>query len=230
VQPFPDKTIPGRVDDDVLASCRVIAVVRAPGGEWAAQVGTILADAGIGAIEVALGPPGGLSAVTRLRVALAGTATAVGAGVVRTPADVADAANAGAQFLTTASTRAEVVAEAYASALPLVCGAMTPTEAELAWSLGAAYVNVFAAPVLGPAYVLDLAASLPDVRLVASGTITVDCVGEYAAAGAVAVGVASPLVDPRLVAAEDWAALRCRARAFAGAAAAAWRGEAPDAS
>jgi 2-dehydro-3-deoxyphosphogluconate aldolase/(4S)-4-hydroxy-2-oxoglutarate aldolase len=216
------------LDGDVLTGCRVIAVVRASAGDRAPRVGRLLADAGIGAVEVALGPPGALSAVARLRAALAGTGTAVGVGAVRTPADVADAANAGAEFLTTPTTRAEVVAEAYASALPLVCGAVTPTEAELAWSLGAAYVTVFAAPVLGPGYVLDLAAALPDVRLVASGTIAVDCVGEYATAGAVAVAVASPLVDPRLVATEDWEALWRRARAFAGVAAAAWRKESDD--
>jgi 2-keto-3-deoxy-6-phosphogluconate aldolase len=82
--------------------------------------------------------------------------------------------------------------------------------------------------VLGPGYLLDLAAALPDVPLVASGAIAIDSVAEYASAGAVAVRVAGTLLDPRLVATEDWEALWRRARAFTGVATAAWRKDSPD--
>jgi len=198
---------------------RVIAIIRLPSAEGAVRAGEILAGAGLAAVEVTLTTPGALSAVSELRAALPASCL-VGAGSVRTAEQAASARDAGAQFLVTPTVRPAVLA---ATDLPVVCGALTPTEIETAALAGAALVKVFPADRFGPGYVRDVLAPMPELRLAPTGGVTADSVASYAAAGAVAVGVGSALVDPALVAAADWASLQQRASRFMAAAAeAAW--------
>ncbi|NUT18726.1 MAG: bifunctional 4-hydroxy-2-oxoglutarate aldolase/2-dehydro-3-deoxy-phosphogluconate aldolase [Hamadaea sp.] len=204
----------GRAARSAVSFGRVIAIIRLPSAEGAARVGEILADAGLPAVEVTLTTPGALSAIRELRAAVSG-ACLVGAGSVRTAEQAVSAHEAGAQFLVTPTVRPAVLS---ATDLPVVCGALTPTEIETAALAGAALVKVFPASAFGPGYVRELLAPMPELRLAPTGGITADSVAAYAAAGAVAVGVGSALVDPRLVAAGDWGALRSRAAGFLAAA------------
>lgn len=208
----------------VLSVARLIAIVRLPVPDAVVRVGRELAGAGLPAVEVTLSTPGGLEAVAALRAELDGRC-AIGVGSVRTPPDVAAARDAGAQFLVTPTTRVEVLAEAERADLPVVCGAFTPTEIDLAWSAGASLVKLFPASLGGPGYLREVRAPLPDVPLVPTGGVTPDSLDAWAAAGAVAVGVGGALVNADEVAAGDWGALRRRARAFLSAAQAApWPG------
>ncbi|MEV0267970.1 bifunctional 4-hydroxy-2-oxoglutarate aldolase/2-dehydro-3-deoxy-phosphogluconate aldolase [Hamadaea sp. NPDC050747] len=197
---------------------RVIAIIRLPSAEGAVRVGRILADAGLPAVEITLTTPGALSAIGELRAAVAG-ACLVGAGSVRTPEQAISAREAGAEFLVTPTVRPAVLA---AAEVPVVCGALTPTEIETAADCGAALVKVFPASAFGPGYLRELLAPMPELQLAPTGGVTPESVADYAAAGAVAVGVGSALVDARLVAAEDWTTLRSRADRFMSAAASAW--------
>jgi len=187
---------------------RLIAIVRLSTPDNVIRVCQELVEAGLPAVEVTLNTPGALEAIG----ALGG---AVGAGSVRTPAQVRDAQNAGAAFLVTPTTNLEVLR---AASVPVVCGAMTPTEIDLATSGGAAYVKVFPASALGSGYIKEVLAPMPECRLIPTGGVTLAHVREYAAAGAVGVGVGSALVT------EDLTELRRRAKLFvAEAAEAAWK-------
>lgn len=197
---------------------RVIAIIRLPSAEGAVRVGEILAGAGLSAVEITLTTPGALSAISELRAAVAGSCL-VGAGSVRTPEQAMSAREAGAEFLVTPTVRPAVLA---ATELPVVCGALTPTEIETAADCGAALVKVFPASAFGPGYLRELLAPMPELRLAPTGGVTPESVADYAAAGAVAVGVGSALVDARLVAAGAWDVLRDRAARFMSAATAAW--------
>ncbi|WP_253763107.1 bifunctional 4-hydroxy-2-oxoglutarate aldolase/2-dehydro-3-deoxy-phosphogluconate aldolase [Hamadaea flava] len=196
----------------------MIAIIRLPSAEGAVRVGEILAGAGLSAVEITLTTPGALSAISELRAAVAGSCL-VGAGSVRTPEQAMSAREAGAEFLVTPTVRPAVLA---ATELPVVCGALTPTEIETAADCGAALVKVFPASAFGPGYLRELLAPMPELRLAPTGGVTPESVAEYAAAGAVAVGVGSALVDARLVAAGAWDVLRDRAARFMSAAASAW--------
>jgi 2-dehydro-3-deoxyphosphogluconate aldolase/(4S)-4-hydroxy-2-oxoglutarate aldolase len=199
----------------------VIAIIRLPQADQTVRAGQELAGAGLTAIEVTLTTPGALAAVARLRADLGGSC-AVGVGSVRSPADVIAAAEAGAQYLVTPVTRADVLAEAVRLGLQVLAGALTPTEIDAAWSLGAAAVKVFPASAFGPGYIREVRAPMPEIPLVPTGGVTPELVGPYAAAGAVAVAVGSALVSAALVEAQDWPELRRRADAFRAAADAAW--------
>lgn len=198
---------------------RVIAIIRLPSAEGVVRAGELLAGAGLSAVEVTLTTPGALSALPALRAALPATCL-VGAGSVRTAEQSVAATQAGAQFLVTPTMRPEVIA---AAELPVVCGALTPTEIEAAQVAGAALVKVFPASAFGPGYLREILAPMPELRLVPTGGITPDSVGTYAQAGAAAVGVGSALVDAKLVMNGDWDELRRRADRFVQAAAEAWK-------
>jgi 2-dehydro-3-deoxyphosphogluconate aldolase / (4S)-4-hydroxy-2-oxoglutarate aldolase len=93
--------------------------------------------------------------------------------------------------------------------MPAVPGALTPTEVEQAWGLGAAMVKLFPAGALGPRYVKDLRAPLPDIPLLCTGGVDADNAAAFLEAGATAVGLGSSLLPAGL----DPAAVEAGARA-----------------
>jgi len=56
-------------------------------------------------------------------------------------------------------------------------------------------VKVFPATSLGPQFIRDVRAPLPQVKLMPTGGVTLDNAGAWIRAGAVAVGLGSALVD-----------------------------------
>lgn len=194
-----------------LAAARLMAIVRAPGAEGAVRAGVALCSAGIRLVEVSLTTPGAVDAITRLRDE-APPGVQVGAGTVLTAKDVADVAAAGAEFVVTPAL-AESVEAAVGAGLPLVAGAFTPSEAVAAVQRGADVVKLFPASALGPAYLRALRDPLPDVPFMAVGGVGPQEAREFLAAGAVAVGVGSPLLGDA-AAGGDLGGLRQRARAL----------------
>ena len=147
------------------------------------------------AIEVTLTSRGALEAFGRLNGELPGDAV-LGVGTVRSVGDAELAVEAGATYLVAPDFRPEVVALGGGErGLPVVPGALTPTEVAAAWAAGATAVKVFpVSAVGGPAYVKAVRAPLPEVPLVPTGGVGIDDIGAYLAAGAVAVGIGSPLL------------------------------------
>jgi 2-dehydro-3-deoxyphosphogluconate aldolase/(4S)-4-hydroxy-2-oxoglutarate aldolase len=195
-----------------LAAVPVVAILRAAGADRFLDAGRVLYEAGLRAIEVTLTTAGALEAFGRLRDELPSDAL-LGVGTVRSPADAVGAAAAGATYLVAPDYRPDVVAWATDRDLPVVPGALTPTEVAAAWAAGATAVKLFpVSAVGGPAYLKAVRAPLPRVPLVPTGGVGIDDIGAYLAAGAAAVGVGSPLLGDAGEAAGDLAALRDRAR------------------
>lgn len=177
-----------------LAAVPVMAILRASDAGRFLEVGRVLYEAGVRAIEVTLTSRGALEALGRLRRELAGDAV-LGVGTVRSPGDAEAAVEAGAAYLVAPDLRPEVVAWAVERGVPVVPGALTPTEVAAAWAAGATAVKVFpVSAVGGPAYLKAVRAPLPEVPLVPTGGVGIDDIGAYLAAGAVTVGIGSPLL------------------------------------
>ncbi|HEX6196349.1 MAG TPA: bifunctional 4-hydroxy-2-oxoglutarate aldolase/2-dehydro-3-deoxy-phosphogluconate aldolase [Jiangellaceae bacterium] len=197
----------------------VIAIVRLPGADHAARVASALHAGGILVIEITLTTGGALEAVGVMRRAgLDGLC--VGVGSVRTVDDARRAIDAGAEYLVTPTLNLDVVGAARSSGVPIVCGGLTPTELDAASRAGADYVKLFPASAVGPRYVREVLAPIPDLRIVPTGGVNAGNIGDYRAAGAVGAGIGSALVDRDTVAAEDWDTLEQRATSLVGA----WRG------
>ncbi|HKS47268.1 MAG TPA: bifunctional 4-hydroxy-2-oxoglutarate aldolase/2-dehydro-3-deoxy-phosphogluconate aldolase [Amycolatopsis sp.] len=181
-----------------LAATKVIAILRADDTEYFADAAHVLHDSGIPVLEAALTTPGALDAIGLMQAEL-GPDCMIGAGSVRTPSDVDVAVLAGADFLVTPTCSPEVLERAQAYAVPVVCGALTPTEIDTAWRRGAAAVKVFpVAQVGGPDYISAVRAPLPEIPLVPTGGVALSDVDAYLGAGAFAVAAASPLTGDAL--------------------------------
>jgi 2-dehydro-3-deoxyphosphogluconate aldolase / (4S)-4-hydroxy-2-oxoglutarate aldolase len=197
---------------DRVGAVPVVAILRAGDAGRFLEVGRVLYEGGVRAVEVTLTSRGALEAFGRLREELPGDAL-LGVGTVRSVGDAERAVDAGATYLVAPDFRAEVVAWAAGRDVPVVPGALTPTEVGAAWAAGATAVKVFpVSAVGGPAYVKAIRAPLPEVPLVPTGGVGIDDLGAYLAAGAVAVGVGSPLLGDAGDPGGDLEALAGRAR------------------
>ena len=106
----------------------------------------------------------------------------------------------------------EIVEAAHGLDAAAMPGCFTPTEILTATEAGADVVKVFPADVLGPAFFRGVLAPMPHLRLMPTGGVSLTNADGWVAAGAVAVGVGSALVDKRAVAAGDWATITANAR------------------
>jgi len=180
---------------DLLAELRhrkILAIIRADSPERAVACVDTLVEAGITALEISLTTPGALQAIAQSRAAHNPTIL-IGAGTVLTPTQADEVAAAGATFVVTPAIT-QGAHRAVDLGLPLLCGALTPTEVVAALDLGATAIKIFPAKVHGPSYLRELAAPLPHAPLLAVGGVDAASAPEYLAAGAVAVGVGSPLL------------------------------------
>jgi 2-dehydro-3-deoxyphosphogluconate aldolase / (4S)-4-hydroxy-2-oxoglutarate aldolase len=202
----------------------VMAIVRLRRHEPADALFDALLAGGVDSVEVTLPSPGSLAAVARW---VGRAEISVGVGTVRSADDVIAAVDAGAQFVVTPTIVPEVVAACVEQSVPVVSGALTPSEIDAAWRHGATAVKVFpVANVGGPAYVRAVREPLDDVPLLPTGGVDVGSTREYARLGCVGVGVGGALVSETVVAQQDWAELTARAKDFA----AAWQEGLADAS
>ncbi|MEU9360279.1 bifunctional 4-hydroxy-2-oxoglutarate aldolase/2-dehydro-3-deoxy-phosphogluconate aldolase [Streptomyces sp. NPDC048301] len=197
--------------DGVLRSTRLAAIVRGSDPDAALRTVLALAEEGVALVEVSLNTADALR-VIRLAAAEVGPGTLLGAGTVLTEDDVSRAQEAGAGWIVTPALT-ESVAASVRAGLPVLAGALTPTEAVGALRAGAHAVKLFPASVGGPAYLKALRDPFPDMPVVPVGGVDLAGAEQYLANGAVAVGVGSPLVGDAAHGG-DLAALRDRARRF----------------
>lgn len=201
---------------DVLSkikSERVVALIRADSSDGLLDCARALAAGGLTSIELTMTTPGAIrmleKATAELPEFLFGLGTVLDAETARA------GILAGARFIVTPAVRPEVIQMARRYGVPVLCGALTPTEIIQAWESGADAVKVFPAEFFGPAYIKSVKAPLPHIELVPTGGVTSDNVGEFLKAGAMATAAGSSLVDAKALKERNWGAITAKARAFA---------------
>lgn len=190
-----------------------IAVVRLDDLTEAVPLCRALIAGGMRIAEFTLTCPDAPAAIARVRQEL-GDEILVGAGTVLDPKGARQSIDSGAQFLVTPLVAPEVVAAGREAGIPVVCGAMTPTEIYAASHAGAEFVKVFPAGRLGPSYLKDILGPLPGLKLVPTGGIDLENCAEFLRAGAYTVAIGSNLVSKKRVAEKDWAGLSDLARRY----------------
>jgi 2-dehydro-3-deoxyphosphogluconate aldolase/(4S)-4-hydroxy-2-oxoglutarate aldolase len=104
----------------------------------------------------------------------------VGAGTVLTIEQANRAIDAGAQFVVAPGTNPKVVEHVLARGVPMVPGIATPSEIELALSLGVTTLKFFPAETMGGVAALKaLAGPYPDIRFIPTGGITPELLPNY---------------------------------------------------
>lgn len=189
---------------------RALAVVRAPSISDPVALAEALTRGGIRAVELTFTTPGVLDMIA----AVARSGAMVGAGTVLTVEQAQAAIDAGARFLVTPGLRPGVAEVAAARGVPVMMGALTPSEVMTAIDLGAAAVKIFPARAFGPVHFKDLLGPLPDAKLVPSGGVNASNAADFLAHGAVAVTAGTDVVSPSAIAAGDWDDITARAQVF----------------
>ena len=188
----------------------VVAVIRMKEPEKLRAIVDAIAEGGIRALEITMTVPGAVELIRQLAPTLPAGFT-LGAGTVLDAETVARVADAGARYVVSPVFRRSVIDACRAHDLAAMPGCFTPTEILEAWDAGADIVKVFPATALGPGYIKDVRAPLPQVKLMPTGGVTVETAGDWIRAGAVAVGVGTSLLDAKAIAASDFSVLRTNA-------------------
>jgi len=174
-----------------LSRTGVVAVIRAASVDAALACSHALVRGGVTGIEITFSTPGAADAIARARRELPNAL--IGAGTVLDRASLEAACDAGALFLVSPHTDEQLLDAARERHVPFLAGALTPTEVVRAWQAGAACVKLFPGSVVGPSYVKALRGPLPHIPLMPTGGVDEKNLGEWFAAGVVAVGMGGAL-------------------------------------
>jgi 2-dehydro-3-deoxyphosphogluconate aldolase / (4S)-4-hydroxy-2-oxoglutarate aldolase len=190
-----------------LRQQQALAVIRAPKMELGRQMALAVAAGGMQLIEITWNTDKAPQLIEKLRSQLPDCT--IGSGTLLNVNQLRVAIAAGAQFLFTPHVDPALIRVALEADVPIVAGALSPTEIVTAWQAGASCVKVFPIQAVGGAsYIKSLQGPLGDIPLIPTGGVTLNNAKEFLAAGAIAVGLAGDLFPPQLVAAEDWEGIR----------------------
>lgn len=185
----------------------IVAVIRIKEPAKLRAVVDAISEGGVRALEVTMTVPGAVDLIRDLAPTMP-SGFLLGAGTVVDAETANRVIDAGARYIVSPVFRREVITACHRRNVPAMPGCFTPTEILDAWDAGADIVKVFPATALGPGYIKDVRAPLPQVKLMPTGGVTVDNAGEWIRAGAVAVGVGTALLDAKAIAAGDFSVLR----------------------
>ena len=203
-----------RYGDDwlkVVKQERVIAVIRSTELRIGIQMAQAVAAGGIKLIEITANSDRPWALIEMLRAELPDCS--IGTGTVLSLADVRNAIAAGAEYIFTPYVDLGLIRAATTAEMPIVPGALTPTEIITAWQAGATAVKVFPIQAVGGVdYLKVLQGPIGQIPLIPTGGVTVTNARDYLAAGAVAVGLSGSLFPPVEISQDDWQGIRQRAR------------------
>lgn len=205
--------------DKILQSLRqtkVIALIRADSPDSLVDCARALLAGGLNALELTMTTPGALEMTAK--VAREVPELLLGLGTVLDAETARAGIAAGAKFIVTPAVRPAVIEVCRELNVPILCGALTPTEAITAHDFGADVIKIFPAEFFGPAYIRSLKAPFPKLEFLPTGGVTPETVGAFLKAGAFATAAGSALVSPAALKAKDWAQITERARQFVTAA------------
>ena len=191
----------------------IVAIIRSTSSDQLVTVAEALAAGGVDVLEVTLTVPKALDVISAVRDKL-GDKILLGAGTILDEATARSAILAGAEFLVTPVVRPAVIETCHRYDKSIMCGAFTPTEILTAWEAGAEFIKVFPAEVGGPGYLKAVHGPLPYVRLLPTGGVNLDTLGDFVKAGASAVGLGSNLVTKEALAKGDMDAIKTMAERY----------------
>ena len=188
----------------------VVAVIRMKDTNRLLKVIEAVRQGGVKSIEITMTVPGAIEIIRQLSTAVP-PVVLIGAGTVVVEVIANQVIDAGAKFVVGPVLNLGVVSLCGKRDVPVMPGCYTPTEILTAWNAGADIIKVFPATSLGPKYFKDLRGPFPDIRLMPTGGVTIENVGEWIMAGACAVGVGSDLLDKKAIDEERYEVLTERA-------------------
>jgi 2-dehydro-3-deoxyphosphogluconate aldolase / (4S)-4-hydroxy-2-oxoglutarate aldolase len=177
----------------------VVPVVRTQSAESALKSIDAIYRGGIRSAEITMTVPGAIRALEKVADQF-GDSIMLGAGTVLDPETARACMLAGARFFVTPALNLRTIEIAQRYSLPIMPGALTPTEVVTAWEAGADAVKIFPASAVGGAkYIKALKGPFPQIEMIPTGGVNLETAADFLRAGACAIAVGSELIDAQTI-------------------------------
>lgn len=196
-----------------LKECGLVAVVRAKDADDALKIADACIKGGVAGIELTYTVPGVSAIIRRLADEYCGSESfLIGAGTVLDSETARDAILNGAQYIVSPAFDEATVRLCNRYRVPVMPGVMSVREVIMALEMGADILKIFPGELFGPKVIQAFHGPIPQAQFMPTGGVTVDNVGEWIQAGAVAVGAGGSLTGSAKTG--DYAAITETAKRF----------------
>jgi 2-dehydro-3-deoxyphosphogluconate aldolase / (4S)-4-hydroxy-2-oxoglutarate aldolase len=200
------------VIEQILRRSTVIPVVTLEDAAGAPELARAFVRGGIRTLELTLRTPAGLRAIADIAREVG--EVSIGAGTVRSVADLQAAADAGAAFAVSPGATAELLEAGRHASIPYLPGIATASELMLGMSHGYRCFKFFPASASGgPETITAFAAPFPDALFCPTGGVTLETAPRYLQIPSVLCVGASWLAPADALRAHDWSRIEALARA-----------------
>ena len=176
-----------------IQECGVVAVVRAETCEQAERITDACIEGGVAAIELTFTVPHADKVIESLAKKYTADQIILGAGTVMDAATARIAMLAGAQYIVSPYFDLDTVKMCNRYRVAVMPGIMSVREAVMAMEAGADILKIFPGELFGPSIIRAIKGPIPYAKMMPTGGVDVNNVGEWIKAGAVAVGAGSSL-------------------------------------
>ncbi len=176
-----------------IQDCGIVAVVRAESTDKAERIVDACMEGGVAAIELTFTVPHADRVIEELAKKYDENDIILGAGTVMDAATARIAMLSGAQYIVSPYLDIDTLKMCNRYRVAMMPGIMTVREGVLAMENGADILKVFPGDLYGPKIIKDIRGPIPYAKMMPTGGVDVNNVGEWIKAGAVAVGAGSSL-------------------------------------
>ena len=188
---------------EIVNNNPLLAIMRGVPDELLLDYAGAIARGGVGFFEVALNSEGACRQIARLREHF-GDSVKIGAGTAITVERARAALDAGAEFLLSPSTNEDVLAYCEERGVPMLPGALTPTDVTICMRHGFYTIKLFPAIDMPMSYVKHLKGPLDGTEYVAIGGVNAENAAKFIENGYIGVGLGSNILPKDAVIAHDW--------------------------
>lgn len=182
-----------------LEATGLVPVVRAASSDEAMEAIDAIREGGVDVLEITMTVPGAIGVIAEVAKRY-GSQVVVGAGTVLDPETAQKCIDAGAVFVVSPALNLDTIALCRKLEIPVMPGALSPTEVVTAWNAGADLVKIFPCGAVGGAsYLKNLKGPLSQIKMIPTGGVSLATAADFIKAGASALGVGTDLVDVKAI-------------------------------
>ena len=176
-----------------IQDCGIVAVVRASSPDKAERITDACIEGGVAAIELTFTVPHADKVIEALAKKYTPDQILLGAGTVMDAPTARIATLAGANYIVSPYFDVDTVRMCNRYRVAVMPGVMSIKEAVLAMEAGADILKIFPGEAFGPKIIKAIKGPLPYAKMMPTGGVDLNNVGEWIKAGAVAVGAGGAL-------------------------------------
>ena len=177
---------------------KLVPVIRTNDTGDARKAVEVLSNCGIKVFEITMTVPNAIGLIEELSAKNADVL--IGAGTVLDKSQAEECIKAGARFIVSPAFDFETVKFCRENGVAVMPGTITPTEVLAAHKAGADCVKIFPCDSMGGAkYLKTLKTLFPHIEMMPTGGVSLETIGDFFRAGAIAVGVGTDLVDTKAI-------------------------------